>query len=89
LKIDQTDRYTIPPESGTPQPEWHLSAETNEQRPMTHVLSVLGISRAGEKIALSDVEDIPGDRRIAVRFRRSGKAVRVSFDTEGPAVRVD
>ena len=88
LKIDQTDRYTIPPESGTPQPEWHLSAETNERRPVTHILSVLGISRAGEKIALSDVEDIPGDRQIAVRFRRSGKVVRVSFDTAGPAVKV-
>jgi hypothetical protein len=38
---------------------------------------------------VSDVEDASGDGRIAARFQHAGKTVRVSFDTAGPAVRVD
>ena len=89
LKIDQTDKYPIPPESGRTRPEWHLTAETGESRPVTHILSVLGVARAGETVALSGVEEASGDGRIGVRFTRAGKTVRVSFDPAGPAVKVE
>jgi len=89
LRVDQTDKYPIPPESGATRPEWHLWAETRESRPITHIVSVLGVSRAGEKVALSDVEDTSAGPQVAVRFRQSGKMVHVSFDTVGLTAKID
>lgn len=89
LKIDQTDKYPIPPESGKTRPEWHLWAETGESRAVTHIISVMEISRAGDRPTLSNVEDVSDGRSLGVRFRRGGKQVRVKVDTAAPAVTID
>jgi hypothetical protein len=89
LRIDQTDKYPIPPEMGKPQPEWHLWAETNQKQSAARVIAVLGITKAGETVDLKDVEDVSAGRTIAVRFRHSGKLSRVSFDPAVPTVTVD
>ncbi|MGH9722639.1 MAG: DUF4962 domain-containing protein [Bryobacteraceae bacterium] len=89
LKIDQTDKYPIPPEQGTTRPEWHLSAETAQSRASTYIISVLGISRAGEKVELNNLEDVSNAGHIGVSFRRSGKAIAVRIETAGPTVNVE
>jgi hypothetical protein len=89
LKIEQTDKYTIPPETGKTQPEWHLSAETSRPQPVTYILSVLGVSRAGGTVPIRGVSDASADGRIEARFEHAGKTVRISFDTAKPAVRID
>jgi len=89
LKIEQTDQYPIPPEQGTTRPEWHLSAETVESRASTYIVSVLGVSRADSKVALSDVKDASRGDKIGVRFVSAGKPVHVEIDTTALSVKVD
>jgi hypothetical protein len=88
LAIDQTDKYSIPPESGSPEPEWHLSAETRAKSAVARIVAVLGISRAGAKVELGEVtESVTGDI-VSVEFRRAGERVQVAFDTARASVRV-
>ena len=89
LTIDQTDKYTIPPEQGTTRPEWHLSAETVQSRASPYIISVLGVSRAGHKIQLSNVKDTSDGERIGVQFINAGKPMSVRIDTAGPSVKVE
>ncbi len=88
LAIGQTDRYPIPPETGQTPPEWHLWAETRQKHAEARIVAVLGVDKAGRQTALSDVEDLATADRTAVRFRRAGKPVTVSFDPARPAVDV-
>jgi hypothetical protein len=89
LKIVQTDKYPIPPEQGRTRPEWHVSAETNQKHAEARFIAVLGVGKPGAAIALDGVEDVSSGDTIAVRFRRDGKPVKVSFDVTAPAVKVD
>jgi hypothetical protein len=89
LQILQTDKYPIPPEQGRPRPEWHLSAETNQKSAQARFIAVLGVGKAGATIALDSLEDLSSANSIAVRFRRAGQSVTVSFDLTAPAVKVD
>jgi hypothetical protein len=88
LTIEQTDKYSLPPESGKPEPEWHLWAETGSKSADARIVAVLGISRAGTKVELGEVkEGVAGDI-VTVEFRRGGQRVTVAFDTAQAAVRV-
>jgi hypothetical protein len=89
IEIVQTDKYPIPPEQGETRPEWHLSAATARKQAPAHFFAVLGVGKAGTAIALDDVEDVSSGKTLAVRFRRAGKPVRVSFDVTAPAVKVE
>jgi hypothetical protein len=89
VRIEQTDKYTIPPEMGEPEPEWHVWAETSQKHASTRVLGVFGITKAGENADLGNVEETSAGNNVAVRFRRGGKAVVVTFDTSAPAVTVN
>jgi hypothetical protein len=89
LSIGQTDRYTTPPESGTPEPEWHLWAETAQSNSAARIVAVLGISRAGDKVDLRDVRERVSGNTVTVEFRHAGRPVRIAFDTSQPAVRVE
>jgi hypothetical protein len=81
LKIDQTDKYTIPPESGKPEPEWHLWAETKTKDTDARVVAVMGISPAGTRVEISDVkESIAGDT-VTIEFRRGKQPMKVQVDT--------
>jgi len=88
LETAQTDKYPIPPEMGNPEPEWHLSAETRQKHAEARFIAVLGVAKAGEAVPLDGVEDASSGNSVAVRFRRAGKPVRVSFDFAAPAVKV-
>lgn len=88
LRLEQTDQYPIPPETGTPEPEWHLSAETLQKHADARFVAVLGVAKAGQKGDVSEPEDVSTEDGIIVRFRQAGKLVHVSFDTAGPAVAV-
>lgn len=86
LHISQTDKYPLPPEMGTPVPEWHLWAETKEQQAKARVVAVLGIGKAGEKAVVEEAEDASAGQTVTVRFRRSGRLVTVSFDPRAAKV---
>jgi hypothetical protein len=88
VRTAQTDKYPLSPEQGETRPEWHLSSETQEKQTNARFIAVLGVGKAGEKIALDSVEDATEAGRIAVQFRRAGKPVRVSIDPSGPSVSV-
>lgn len=88
LEIGQTDHYTIPPELGTPPPEWHLAAQTKEKAENTYILAVLGVSRAGEDIGLAEVEDSEEGKVVRVQFRYQGKLTRAAIDLGNPAVSI-
>jgi len=89
LQISQTDQYPLPPETGKPEPEWHLWAETKEKQAKARVVAVLGIGRAGEKAIVEEAEDVSTGETVAVRFRRSGKLVTVAFDPGALQVSVE
>jgi hypothetical protein len=84
----QTDQYPLPPEQGQTRPEWHLSSATRQKHAEARFIAVLGVAKAGEKVALDGVEDATSGGNIAVQFRRAGKPVTVTVDPSGPAVRV-
>jgi hypothetical protein len=88
LDIAQTDKYTIPPELGTPEPEWHLTAETKQKQPETWLLAVLGIGKAGQFADVREVEPAADGKTITIRFRRSGQRVQVVINLAAPAVTV-
>jgi hypothetical protein len=88
VRTVQTDKYPIPPEQGETRPEWHLSSETQEKQTNARFIAVLGVGKAGQKIALDSVEDATEAGRISVQFRRAGKPVNVSIDPSGPSVSV-
>jgi hypothetical protein len=88
LEIAQTDKYPLPPELGTPPPEWHLTAQTIQKNEATHIVAVLGIAGAHEYPAVSDVKEASDGKRVTVQFRRAGKPVMVSFDLTTPKVTV-
>lgn len=88
LKIEQMDKYPLPPESGTPVPEWHLSAETENKRADARVVAVLGISRSGSRIPLRDVEEQVSGSQVTVSFRRGNQPITVTFDTAQPSASV-
>jgi hypothetical protein len=89
LKIDQTDKYPIPPEMGKTRPEWHLWAETARSQPVSHIISVLEVTRAGATPVLAEVEDASSESKLAVKFRRAGKPVRVTVDTAAAQLKID
>ena len=88
LRTVQTDKYPIPPEQGQTRPEWHLSSATNEKRSEARFITVMGVGKAGEPIALEGVEDATAGGGISVQFRRAGKPVTVSIDPSEPSVSV-
>jgi hypothetical protein len=88
VRTVQTDKYPLPPEQGETRPEWHLSSETQEKQTNARFIAVLGVGKAGQKIALDSVEDATEAGRISVQFRRAGKPVNVSIDPSGPSVSV-
>jgi hypothetical protein len=88
LNIVQTDKYPIPPEMGRTRPEWHLSAETKQKQADARFITVLGVGKAGQAIALDHVEDVSSGQSFVVRFQRAGKPVTVSIDLSGPSVAV-
>jgi hypothetical protein len=89
VRIEQTDKYPLPPEMGETQPEWHLSAETKQKHADASLVAVLGIGKAGQAVELDQVRDASRPETIAVRFRRSGKPVTVSVDTSAISAKVD
>jgi len=89
LTIGQTDRYSIPPESGNPEPEWHLWAETLRPQSDARMVAVFEISRAGRKPALGKIREGVRGSVVTVEFLRAGRPVRLSFDTAGPVLTVE
>ena len=89
LAINQTDKYPLPPEMGETQPEWHLSAETRQKHAEAVLIAVLGIGKAGQVIALDQVERISSPGTLGVRFRRGGKPVTISVNTASTSVKVE
>jgi hypothetical protein len=88
LELAQTDQYTLPPELGKPEPEWHLTAETRQKQAKTYIVTVLGIAKSGQFADLRDVEETSDGKTITIRFRRSGKPVQVAIDLATPAVTI-
>jgi len=84
----QTDQYPIPPEMGRTRPEWHLSAETKQRQASARFVAVVAVAKAGETVALEEVQDLSTNEMTRIRFRRAGKPVTISIDPTGPALTV-
>jgi Domain of unknown function (DUF4962)/Heparinase II/III-like protein len=89
LRFEQTDKYTIPPEMGKPEPEWHFSAETKELQTSARVVAVLAMAKVGHRPELDQAEDISRGGSIGVRFRHGGRIRTVHIDTAGPTLKVE
>ena len=89
LRIEQTDKYPLAPEMGETQTEWHLAAESKQKHADTRLVAVMGIGKAGQAVALDDAQDVSGQEKIAVRFRRAGKPVTVSVSKNTASVTID
>jgi hypothetical protein len=89
LRIEQTDKYPLAPEMGETQPEWHLAAESRQKHADARLITVLGIGKSGQPVALDEAQDVSGQGKMAVRFRRAGKPMTVSVNTASASVKID
>jgi uncharacterized protein DUF4962/heparinase II/III-like protein len=89
LRIGQTDKYPLPPEMGETQPEWHLTAETQQKHADVNLVAVLGIGKAGQTVELDQVREMSSPGKIAVQFRHAGKLRTVSINPSPASVKID